>query len=264
MSLAEVQFEILTPCDAETVQANIAHALSLDLPEADAEPLKRLTIIANGPSAREAPLHGPTLAVNGALSLFMNTGRLPTYWAACDPQELVADFLPARPPKAITYLVASKCHPKVFEKLRGCDVRLWHIDDQPLPEDTRAVPVASSVTLCITSLMRRLGYRAFDFYGWDGCYEEIASGVIAHHGSDATLSRYPEDTLTVFVGATATAEGFTGGRPFRTTRTWAAEAQDAMLQLQMGDYEVTIHGDGFIKARWGLIREQRTTAAAGA
>lgn len=266
MGLASVQFEIHPPVDDGTIAANIAHALSLNLPEADAQPLRCLTIIANGPSARDAPLDGETLALNGALSLFINSNRLPTYWAVCDPQELVADFLPDNPPMTITYLVASKCHPRVFAKLKGRDVRLWHIDDHPLPDRTRAVPVASSVTLCVMSVMRRLGYRHFYLHGWDACYDCPALGVVLHHASEPGLKSDPPETVTVFVGAEQSedGEGFTGGRPFKTSRTWAAEAQDAMFQLQVADYSVTIHGDGMIKARWELVQEQRKITATAA
>lgn len=254
MNLPVVQFDIRTPCDDGEISGHIAHACSLGLPEADAQPLRTLTIIANGPSARDAPLDGDTLALNGALKLFMNTGRTPTYWAACDPQALVADFLPDNPPQGVIYLVASKCHPSVFEKLKGRDVRIWHINDHPIPDGLHKVHVASSVTLVVMPLMRRaFGYRAFDLHGWDACYEQIAPGVIKHHASALSMTEYPEGTLDLIVGATQTEDGFEGGRTFKTSRTWAAEAQDAMVQLQYADYRVTIHGDGLIKA----IRESR-------
>ena len=254
MNLPVVNFQIHTPCDDRTIADHIAHATSLGLPEADNAPLKTLTVVANGPSARDAPLDGDTLALNGALSLYLNTNRTPTYWAACDPQAMVADFLPKHPPRNITYLIASKCHPDVFARLKGCDVRLWHIDDHPIPDQRRAVQVASSVTLCIMPLMRRaFGYRAFEVYGWDACYEQTAPGLIRHHASESPWDSYPTDVLDIVVGATQTKKGFKGGRTFKTSRTWAAEAQDAMIQLKYADYKVNIHGDGLIRA----IKEMR-------
>ncbi len=253
MSLPVVQFKINTPVDDGTIADNIAHALSLGLPEADPGPNKRLTVIANGPSAINAPLQGPTLALNGALSLFMNSGSTPTYYAVCDPQELVAKFIPDNPPKDTIYFIASKCHPSVFAKLKDRDVRLWHINDHDIPEGLNKVHVASSVTLVILPLMRRaFNYRQFDIYGWDGCYEEVAPGVIRHHASDLSMTDYPEETVTLTVGATQSPDGksFSGGRAFKTSRTWAAEGQDAMIQLTYADYSFTIYGDGMIKALW--------------
>jgi hypothetical protein len=243
-----VQFEIHTPASGETIHEHIHHALSLNLPEADGEPLKHLTIVASGPSRHLAPLTGDTLAVNGAIGHFLDQGQAPTYWAACDPQELVADFIPDDPPKTTIYLVASKCHPAVFEKLKGRDVRLWHINDYPPPKPLRSVRCASTITLVTQSLMRKaFNYRAFDIYGWDACYEETQSGII-HHAGQPTLTEYPEDTLDLCVGAEQIDGEMSGGRWFRTSRSWAAEAQDAITLLSHADYQVTIHGDGLIKA----------------
>lgn len=254
MTIGNVSFEIHTPLDGERIADHIAHACSLGLPEADSAPLKHLTIIANGPSARlfdvrragcnhhEEPID--TLAVNGALKLFTDQGQAPTYWACCDPQELVADFIPDDPPRNTTYLVASKAHASVFRKLRDRDLRLWHINDHPIPQGRRAVACASSVTLCALSLMRgAFGYRVFDTYGWDACYEGLQ-----HHASERPLAELPQGTVHLKVGTTVVDDEFVGGRSFYTTTTWAAEAQDAMIQLHHSDYQVNIHGDGLIKA----------------
>lgn len=274
MLLAPVQFQVETPCQDE-VPGNIEHALSLGLPEADGEPLKHLTVIANGPSARDAPLDGETLALNGAGKLFFNSGRVPTYWAACDPQrDKVLAFFDVPLSKETIYLIASKCHPDVFKRLEGYDVRLWHISDYKIPPPGRPVATASSVTLTALTLMRRLGYREFDIYGWDGCYGESGE----HHATEQYQSN--EADMTVNVGAKQIVTKrklpkrdralydvmkrlgkelglevpqpletkIVGGRPFKTTRTWTLEAQDAVTLLHMADYRVHIHGDGMIKA----------------
>lgn len=274
--LAPVNFVVETPCRDE-VPGNIEHALSLGLPEADAEPLKRLTIIANGPSAKDAPLDGETVALNGALKLFFNTGRVPTYWAACDPQrDYVLEFLDVPLSKETIYYVGTKCHPDVFKRLEGYDVRLWHISDYPAPKPIRAVPTGCSVTLVALGLFRRLGYRAFDVWGWDGCY------VDGEHHAAPTADYSTENDLSVTIGATQisyprtldgveahrwkTMKGIAkklgldvpepletkteGGRVFQTTKTWTLEAQDAVTMLSFADYapDVTVHGDGMIKA----------------
>lgn len=244
-----VQFQINVPCDSDRLAANIAHAMSLGLSEMDDTALKSLTIIANGPSAKLFDINSPgdTLAVNGALKLFTDQGKAPTYWACCDPQALVADFL-IDPPTQTIYLVASKCDPLVFQMLQGRDVRLWHIDDHPLTKSGhRAVAVASSVTLCVMSLMRQIGYRNFETYGWDACFE----GLEQHAGE--FIEDYPEGTIDLCVGATVTtaedgSQSHEGGRWFKTTSTWAAEAQDAIIQTHYSDYRVTVNGDGLIRA----------------
>lgn len=228
-----IEFAIQTPLDGEKIARHIAHAKALGLPEADGRPLRTLRVVAAGPSARDAPLDGPTLALNGALSTFTAKGLAPTWWAACDPQERVADFL-SHTPESTTYLVASKCHPAVFEVLKGRDVRVWHIDDHPV--FGRAVSSAVSVTLTAMSLMARLGWRRFEVWGWDGCFQGGAHHAGAIYDEDA-----PENIVTLEIGE----------RAFCTTPTWAAEAKDAEAQLSIFDWmgiEVDIKGGGMIAA----------------
>src|SRR4051812_23421948 len=128
MQALRIEARPITPDDQ--IRRNMDYALSLGLPEADGGPLKHLTVVANGPSARHLPLwpEGDTLALNGALKLFRTKGASPTYWAGCDPQPMVADFLDD-PPDSTIYFVASKCDKAVFDALKGRDVRLWHIAD---------------------------------------------------------------------------------------------------------------------------------------
>jgi hypothetical protein len=267
MTYPRVAFDIITPANADALGANIAHARSLGLPQADDAEIKTLNIIANGPSATlydfDAP--GDTLAVNGALKHFTDRGKAPTFWACCDPQALVADFL-TDPPLHTIYLIASKCHPLVFQMLQGRDVRLWDIDDHPATkEGCRAVAVASSVTLCIQTLMSRpggiFGYRHFEIYGWDACFGE----GLEHHAGQHSETR-PDNYVQVTVGASVVPppqipawllerhrfpdlrERYVGGRTFETSHTWAAEAQDAVLLTHYADYSVNLHGDGLVKA----------------
>lgn len=228
-----IEFDVQLPLNEEIIRGHIAHANTLRLPELFAvEPLT-LNIVASGPSAKDAPLEGPTLAVNAALGQFLKSGTAPTYWAACDPQELVADFLPDEPPMEVTYLVASKCHPKVFEKLKGRDVRLWHVSDY-VPG---GISSACSITLTAMTLFIQMGVRKFNVWGWDGCYSERGS----HHIGDQ-----PDPTP-----ATGQVTVSCGDLEFVTTPAWANEAQDALYLLQLYKYfgvEVVIHGRSMLEA----------------
>lgn len=225
---AKVEYKAKPIRSSAECAPQIAHACRLGLPEADADPKPTLRIVANGPSAREAPLDGPTLALNGALGLFTAQGLAPTYWAACDPQPLVADFLADAPDETI-YLVASKCHPKVFRALEDKDVRLWHLADQPI-ENARQVIHGTSITLTVPNLMRRLGWRSFEFWGWDCC---VMDG--RHHAVEA--GELPDQV-------TATINGVA----FKARHAWTLEAQEASYLLQMGDFDWRIMGDGLVAA----------------
>lgn len=228
-----VTFDLKTPLDEETIRSHIASSTARNLRPA-IEPTEVLTIIAGGPSASLAPQDGPTLALNAGLSVCTVP---PTFYAACDPQEIVASFL-KDPPKETIYYIASKCHPKVFDALKDRDVRLWHVGDY-VPGGISCAP---SITLTALLLFFKLGWRRFAVYGWDGCFRGEQ-----HHVGDQPAAQSQRITLEV------------GERTFTTTPTWAQEAQDALYVLSIMEFmgaEITIHGDAMVQA----IREFRMAA----
>jgi len=245
-----VTFQITTPPEAEA-RANMAANELRGLPEA--VPLRSVIIVGSGPSARDEALWERlgavcftkeiVVALNGALSLFLERGLRPDYWCVCDQQSLVADFLPDDPPSAMTYLLASKVHPSVFDKLKGRDVRIWRLDDfEPAPAGKVAIPCAVSITLVTQALFRALGYHRFEMYGWDCCYsadgEHHASAQpapLAEHNQPVELRREDGEVVA----------------KFETTGSWMAEARDAAISA--GNFkalglEMVVHGPGMIGA----------------
>ncbi len=239
-----VQFEIQTPLDDAALRTHVRAALSRGLKEVEimAPRKERLTIVANGPSALAAPLtRAPTLAVNNALRLFVDRGLAPDFWIASDPQACVADFLRDAPLET-TYLVASKCHPAVFEALAGRRILLWHCAEPPtldLLVGRLIIQTSISVTLCALNLMPVLGYHRLETWGWDGCYLAGRDHAVAQPHS-------PDDIM-VELGPK---------RRFATTRSWAAEAEEAVRLCQGMQRHLTIRGRGMIGAilrRFALI-----------
>ncbi len=236
-----VGFDYKLPLSDEITRGQIKAALALGLPE----PLKRrsLTIIANGPSARHAPLRGsPTLGLNGSMQLFTDRGLAPTYWAACDPQAIVADFLPNDPPQETIYLIASKCHPSVFEKLKNRSVWVWHVNDHRT-EGVSHIPPSSGITITSSWLMHRLGFTDFEYWGWDGCFMDGR-----HHASDHGDFKAGVEHMNY--GGTIVDGEVIGGRTFATTRTWKAEAKGAQQFFQLAKYfdiGIKINGDGMFE-----------------
>lgn len=241
---AVIDFSYTLPVDDATCQDQVQKALARGIPSAVER--RKLTIIANGPSAKLADLagiKGPTLALNGAIKLFMDQGLSPTYWAACDPQAVVANFLPDKPPSETIYLVASKCHPKVFDKLTGQNIWLWHISDHKAKGGWHIAP-SSSVTITACWLMTRLGFTDFEFWGWDGCFMDGK-----HHASNNDdWSAIP--ILSLNYGGKIEDGEVIGGRTFSTTRTWAAEGKAAEQFFQLAEYfdiGLKINGDGMFE-----------------
>lgn len=230
--LAEIDIETRSIVSPDTVRRQVASALARGLPEvAQGKPKTGpLHIYANGPSAASEPLQWPCMALNGAVGLF--TGSGPTLWAASDSQALVARFvqLPTYPTE---HLVASRCHPDVFEALAGDDVSIWHIQDcaADLLVGRDQMPDAPSITLQAAFLAAYLGWRELVFHGWDGCY--IAG---KHH---AVNQEHGHAVVSMTVGA----------QTFDTTLAWIAEAEDAVKMLGvLPGVKVTVVGPGMIAA----------------
>lgn len=272
---APVEFDIVLPTTNNVLGENVRHALTLGLPEADNR-VSHINLVANGPSARGLKFKGPTLAINGALNLPVFAKKPPDMWIACDPQELVADFV-KKPSKKTTFLVASKCHPAVFERLKSFDVRLWHLSDVKFDKG-RVVPCATSVTLTALLLAQRLGARSIDVWGWDCCLGDDG----AHHAAGSELNP-ANGIIDVRVGPAlarrrrarrlarlhrkrtpikvkrpvglrhdrqADKKG-RGGKEFKSTPTWCLEAQEAvniLPLLRWAGVDVVIHGDGMVRA----------------
>lgn len=225
--MERVRFNRTTPTSDSDIPANVVSALGRGFVEADSDELPTLHVVANGPSAAGARVGEWALALNGAINLFPE-GSPPPFWAALDSQPLVAEFL-NRPDPRTTFFVASRCHPSVFDRLQGFDVRLWHLADEA--PGRRGVPPAVSVTAGSLMLMRRLGWRRFEIWGWDCCLDDKGN----HHAHGSELGSDP--VLEVDVE----------GARFLTKASWLDEtevAANVLTALQWSGAEFTIHGDG--------------------
>lgn len=228
-----VEFELHVPCPDEELQANIARTLERGLPDIQAD-APFIRIIAGGPSARNAPLDGVTLALNGALKLFTDRGLAPTYWACCDPQGLIVEkFLDGPLPEETIYLVASKCPANVFDRLKGRDVRVWHVSDHAGPA-LFPVPCGSTVTTSALMLALRLGFPRQEVWGWDCSF-----------GDDGSTHANPQEH---FYHEVIDLE--VDGRRFKSTRSWLLEAEDLGNKvwpvLTWLGLDIRVMGDGML------------------
>lgn len=265
-----IEFVVQTPGERTDIEARIRRNDQMGMREALAP--KAVIIVSSGPSAKDPELWdrirhetAPTVAVNGALKLFMDQGLAPTYWACCDPQELVNDFIPDDPPEHTVYLIAKKCPESLFARLQDRDVRAWHIDDYPLGE-TRfcrlTVPSAVSITLVTQSLFRMIGYNRFEHYGWDCCFvgDEHHAVPQADVGDKITFTIEQEEELIRGWDETGFNYTHRDAAPiaeFLTTGSWLAELNDACIQahnLQAMGYVLKVHGPGAVGA---LLRARR-------
>ncbi len=230
-------YQVIVPCTDDQLRANVIYSNGLHLPDVEGHPVREepIYLYANGPSAADAPILWPSMALNGALQMFMRRGSMPNYWAACDPGEVVGNFLRSGAHVLDGFLVASKCAPIVFDRLRWHAqqgrVKRWHIDDAGADalDDKTLMPSAISVTISAIFLLYHMGYRKVVTYGWDGSYSA--------DGRDHAIGQGHDTTHDVDVDL--------GGKMFRSTDTWLAELEDAAEMLnRLPDVQLTIQGEG--------------------
>jgi len=68
---------------------------------------------------------GDVIACNSAHDFLISKGVIPKYAMIWDAHPIMKDIIKT-PHKDVIYLVASRCHSSVFEKLRGYNVQVWH------------------------------------------------------------------------------------------------------------------------------------------
>lgn len=185
------RFFHLTPAvSAQDMLANMRSSLARGLPEVT--PCKphglTLSVAGGGPSLADTyqEMDGYIAAVNGSLAFLLSRDTKPGASYACgilDAGEHIADMIVAD--KQVRYYVASICNPKVFDKLKDCDVRLWHVTPQSMqdPDGMTAIlnehsknwmAIGGGCTMGLRwiNLGYALGFRKFHLHGLDSSFRK--------------------------------------------------------------------------------------------
>src|SRR5690349_1469799 len=89
-----------------------------------------MAIVCYGPSLKktweEVKKFKYVMTCSGAHKFLIDRGIIPTYHIDLDPREHKVQML-GTPHKDVEYIMASSCHPKMWDVLEGHKVRLWHI-----------------------------------------------------------------------------------------------------------------------------------------
>lgn len=253
----------LTPAvSAEKMLSNMRAAIALGLPqitECKAHGLT-LSVAAGGPSLADTyqDLTGYIAAVNGSLAFLLDRGVKPGASYCCgvmDAGEHIADALVADP--KVRYYVASICDPAVFKKLKGCDVRLWHVTpqstqdaegvkallDETYLDNWHAIGGGCTIGLRWINLGLFLGFRKFELHGMDSSFRA------------GSTHAYPDraDTKDRIVYA---------GR--ETRPNFLAQLHDffgVLNRVHRPDHErieINVHGDGLLQDEYKLWRDERS------
>ena len=169
--------------------ANMASALDRGLPTVKVCKPHGLTlsIAGGGPSLADTcdELTGYIAAVNGSFKFLLNQPIIdgsPYFCGVLDAGEHIADMLVAD--KAVRYYVASICAPSVFDKLKDCNVVLWHVTPAStgaphhaslLIKDDISIGGGCTMGLRWLNLGYVLGFRKFNLHGLDSSFRDGAT-----------------------------------------------------------------------------------------
>ena len=216
----------------------------------------KVSIVGSGPSVRQTckELKGDILAINSAIGFLLREKIVPKYAMIWDASPLCAGF--AEPHPDVTYLIGARCHPAVFERLKGCKVICWHAGGdhniaQFLAEQKIEEPMVNGGSAGVTRAMYlavALGYRELELHGADSSKSGDETHVLG--------SLVPEKDIFIWVG-----NGEKSKR-FRTTPEMAAQVNEfrdiyQLFQHPSFGIEVSVRGEGMLPHMAKLMRGKK-------
>lgn len=180
-----------TPDDV--IMAQVAQNIRRGLPQVFPHLPQPTTaiLVCGGPSlastekdlARAVWAGGKIFAANGAYQWCIDRNLKPSVAVMLDAREFNSRFL-AEPVEDCRYLLASQCHPAIFDICADRDTLIWHactageVEHEMLKEYyfDRVHPVTSGTTIGIRaiSLIRMLGFTSIEVFGLDSCWLDDA------------------------------------------------------------------------------------------
>jgi 2-polyprenyl-3-methyl-5-hydroxy-6-metoxy-1,4-benzoquinol methylase/uncharacterized Rossmann fold enzyme len=178
------------------------------------------------------------MTCSGAHKFLVDHGITPTWHIDVDPREHKAKLI-GQPQRETEYLIASACHPAVFDLLEGYNVKLWHIFDTAeegfriLPEGEWALTGGCGAGLRAMVMARFLGFTDQHIFGMDGNQRDDFGKHAAAHPSQAQ-----KHAITEYNGV-----------QYKTTQAFLEAARTTFHELdQMPDVRATFHGEGLVQA----------------
>jgi len=207
-----------------------------------------LMMVAGGPSTndfkeeiilkRQAGM--PLVTFNGSYNEMIRWGLKPSLQIIVDAREFNKRFLDPIIPNC-KYLLASQCHPSLFDLVPKDQLLIWHCGIQQKAYDVLdriydkvwyPIPGGSTVVLRSIVLLRLLGWWHFHVYGLDSCL----MGDEHHAYSQSENDNEPLVEVTC------------GDKVFRCTTWMATQAQEFIDQMKLLSDEVSlsVYGEGLI------------------
>ena len=169
---------------ADDISRNIENAIGLDYIPFNSLIGKKsgaVAIVGSGPSLKTnwqelRNFKGDIIACNAACQFLLEKGITPQYMFCFDADPLVLEFFTAH--KDITYLLASRCVPDAFERVKGCKLVIWHAAGDTNLQDIlerkgKMEPMVIGGSAAVTRAMvlaLPMGYTEVHVYGGDSSF----------------------------------------------------------------------------------------------
>ena len=197
----DVETKVKYVATPEEHQANVAANVALGLPSLEKGPVRTdpLALVCFGPSLRytrrEIRHFKWILTCSGAHQFLIDHGLVPTWHMEGDPRPHKAEFV-KRPHRRVQYLIAASCHPKMFERLKGYDVRIWHtlqtaehlLGQNYYPADQWVLTGGTNIGMRALVMGRLLGFTDIHVFGMD-CSAE-GSMHAGDHPNEVPTDKY--------------------------------------------------------------------------
>lgn len=189
------------------------------------------------------------VAVKRAHEWLLDHGIVPDFAVHCDAQEETARVF-ARPQKATTYLVASHCHPSIWDRLRGHNVLQFHCkirdDDAEWDRSIKRVGGGSTTGERAIVVMYLLGMRTGHLFGFDSIARD--DGVFRIEGANTVCALEPDEQRI---------EVWIDGQTYTTTQGLYGQVRNLRCTIEpLKGLALVAHGDGLFQAY--LRKHQRT------
>ncbi len=185
------------------------------------------------------------MTCSGAHKFMVERGIIPTYHIDVDPRPHKVELI-GQPQQGTQYMIASACHPALFDLLQGYDLKLWHIFDvdesgmRMLPHSEWAITGGCSVGVRTLTMARFIGFTDLHVFGMDGCHGASGKHAAAH----------PNQLATNYVLEYE-------GKEYKTTPAMLEAAKNTFHEMDMmKDTKVTFYGEGLVQEM--AKRYQRT------
>jgi hypothetical protein len=187
-------------------------------------------------------------SVSGSHDFLIENGVIPEYHVECDPRPHKSIYITPR--KETVYLLAASCHPDLFDKMDGMDVRLWHAEEHirvkdELKNEAPNISGGGSVGLRAIAVLYAMGYREVTIYGMDCSFADDGAQHAGKHAGKIQQTCITKIEDRHFVTSAV-------------LMTYAANFFD--MAKQRPDVKWRIYGDGLLQ-NWIRFSQKLAEAA---